>query len=156
MDDSRKRRRGIRPGREERKRGEREDSPTHQTLSATSVRVRAPVCQLSAAGSDTPAECGRVQTRILNGMGAGARYPDFTIADHAQGVTFYWEHLGMLADPGYRAPMGGEARRVPGVRNRASRGRRRSGRNADRNPRRPGRRLDAAAIASVIDGVILG
>ena len=26
------------------------------------------------------------------------RYPDFTIADHARGVTFYWEHLGMLDD----------------------------------------------------------
>lgn len=31
------------------------------------------------------------------------RYPDFTIADHASGITFYWEHLGMLNDPGYRA-----------------------------------------------------
>jgi hypothetical protein len=31
------------------------------------------------------------------------RYPDFTITDHARGVTFYWEHLGMLDDPGYRA-----------------------------------------------------
>jgi hypothetical protein len=30
------------------------------------------------------------------------RYPDFSIADHARGVTFYWEHLGMLDDPGYR------------------------------------------------------
>ena len=31
------------------------------------------------------------------------RYPDFTITDDAMGVTFYWEHLGMLDDPGYRA-----------------------------------------------------
>ncbi len=31
------------------------------------------------------------------------RYPDFTIADHARGVTFYWEHLGLLDDPRYRA-----------------------------------------------------
>lgn len=31
------------------------------------------------------------------------RYPDFTIEDHARGVTFIWEHLGMLGDPGYRA-----------------------------------------------------
>ena len=31
------------------------------------------------------------------------RYPDFTIADHARGVTYYWEHLGLLDDPGYRA-----------------------------------------------------
>ena len=31
------------------------------------------------------------------------RYPDFTIIDHARGITFYWEHLGLLDDPGYRA-----------------------------------------------------
>ena len=31
------------------------------------------------------------------------RYPDFTVTDHAQGVTFYWEHLGLLGDPEYRA-----------------------------------------------------
>lgn len=31
------------------------------------------------------------------------RYPDFTIADAARGITIYWEHLGMLGDPTYRA-----------------------------------------------------
>lgn len=35
---------------------------------------------------------------LVNGH---VRYPDFTIADHARGVTFYWEHLGLLDDPGY-------------------------------------------------------
>lgn len=30
------------------------------------------------------------------------RYPDFTITDHARGVTLFWEHLGMLGDPAYR------------------------------------------------------
>ena len=30
-------------------------------------------------------------------------YPDFTIEDDASGITYYWEHLGMLDDPGYRA-----------------------------------------------------
>jgi ATP-dependent exoDNAse (exonuclease V) alpha subunit len=35
--------------------------------------------------------------------GGRVRYPDFTITDHARGVTFYWEHLGMLDDPGYRS-----------------------------------------------------
>jgi AAA domain-containing protein/UvrD-like helicase family protein len=30
------------------------------------------------------------------------RYPDFTIADHASGITYVWEHLGMLRDPAYR------------------------------------------------------
>ena len=31
------------------------------------------------------------------------RYPDFTISDAARGVTYYWEHLGLLDDPQYRA-----------------------------------------------------
>ena len=30
-------------------------------------------------------------------------YPDFTIEDDATGVTYYWEHLGMLDDLDYRA-----------------------------------------------------
>jgi len=38
--------------------------------------------------------------RIAEGR---VRYPDFTIADHASGITFYWEHLGMLEDPSYRS-----------------------------------------------------
>ena len=33
----------------------------------------------------------------------GTRYPDFTIEDDASGVTYYWEHLGLLEDPAYRA-----------------------------------------------------
>lgn len=36
-------------------------------------------------------------------VGGHVRFPDFTIVDHARGVTFYWEHLGMLGDPGYRS-----------------------------------------------------
>ena len=30
------------------------------------------------------------------------KYPDFTVEDEDTGLTFYWEHCGMLADPGYR------------------------------------------------------
>lgn len=30
------------------------------------------------------------------------KYPDFTIEDDDAGVTYYWEHCGMLSDPGYR------------------------------------------------------
>ena len=30
------------------------------------------------------------------------RYPDFTIEDAASGLTIYWEHCGMLTDPGYK------------------------------------------------------
>jgi ATP-dependent exoDNAse (exonuclease V) alpha subunit len=35
--------------------------------------------------------------------GGRLRYPDFTIADHAKGVTYYWEHLGLMGDSKYRA-----------------------------------------------------
>jgi hypothetical protein len=45
-------------------------------------------------------DCGYEQQLVLpNGR---VRYPDFTITNHARGVRFYWEHLGMLDDPGYR------------------------------------------------------
>src|SRR5665213_2682633 len=30
------------------------------------------------------------------------KYPDFTIEDDDTGVTYYWEHCGMLRDPAYR------------------------------------------------------
>lgn len=33
----------------------------------------------------------------------GCRYPDFTIEDDRGGRTVYWEHLGLLQDPIYRA-----------------------------------------------------
>jgi len=31
------------------------------------------------------------------------RFPDFTIEDEERGKIFYWEHLGMMQDPAYRA-----------------------------------------------------
>ena len=84
------------------------------------------------------------------------RYPDFTIADHARGVTFYWEHLGMLDDQGYKARW--EDKRAeylgcnikPHEEGGGPEGTLIESRDA------PGGGLDAAAIASVIDGVILG
>lgn len=30
------------------------------------------------------------------------RYPDFTIEDSESGITYYWEHLGMLGNKDYR------------------------------------------------------
>jgi hypothetical protein len=36
-------------------------------------------------------------------LGAVTRYPDFTIEDVETGMTFYWEHCGMLHDPDYAA-----------------------------------------------------
>ena len=83
------------------------------------------------------------------------RYPDFTIADHARGVTFYWEHLGMLDDPGYRGRW--ERKRAEyiecGIRPHEDGGG--SEGTLIETGDEPGGKLDAAAIASIIDGVIL-
>ncbi len=84
------------------------------------------------------------------------RYPDFTIADHALGVTFYWEHLGMLDDPGYKARW--EQKRAEylecGIEPHEDGGGPEGTLIETRDE--PGGGLNAAAIASVIDGVILG
>ena len=34
-------------------------------------------------------------------LGGRKRWPDFTIEDDASGITYYWEHLGLLSDPAY-------------------------------------------------------
>ena len=79
------------------------------------------------------------------------RYPDFTIADHARGTTFYWEHLGLLDDPGYRSRW--ERKRAEylegGIKPHADGG------GPEGTLIETRGRLDSAAIASVIDGVIL-
>lgn len=36
------------------------------------------------------------------GRSGGGEYPDFTTEDDAAGVTYYWEHCGMLHDAAYR------------------------------------------------------
>lgn len=84
------------------------------------------------------------------------RYPDFTITDSARGVTFYWEHLGLLDDPGYRTRW--ERKRTEyleaGIRPYGDGG----GPNGTLIETRDeiGGKLDATAIVSVIDKVILG
>lgn len=35
-------------------------------------------------------------------LGGATRYPDFTIEDDESGITYYWEHCGLLHDPAYR------------------------------------------------------
>jgi len=35
-------------------------------------------------------------------LGGVVKYPDFTIEDDDTGVTYYWEHCGLLHDPAYR------------------------------------------------------
>lgn len=84
------------------------------------------------------------------------RYPDFTIADHARGVTYYWEHLGLLDDPGYRARW---ARKradylAAGIRPHQDGGGPEGTLIESRDDPRGG--LDAGAIAKLIDLVVLG
>ncbi|ATY83834.1 RNA helicase [Kyrpidia spormannii] len=38
----------------------------------------------------------------LRGTDGQIRYPDFTIEDDNRGITYYWEHCGMLYNPQYR------------------------------------------------------
>ena len=84
------------------------------------------------------------------------RYPDFTIADHARGVTFYWEHLGMLDNHRYRDRW--EGKRAEYL--KCGIGPHKDGGGPEgtliETRDEPGGSLDAAMIASVIDGVILG
>lgn len=82
------------------------------------------------------------------------RYPDFSIVDHARGVTFYWEHLGLLDDPEYRARWARkekEYRRadiLPWEEGGGERGTLIVTRDE------PGGALDAARIAKIIDEVL--
>lgn len=43
-----------------------------------------------------------VYEQKLIGKDGTERYPDFTIEDSESGITYYWEHLGMLANKDYR------------------------------------------------------
>ena len=83
------------------------------------------------------------------------RFPDFTVTDHARGLTFYWEHLGLLDDPGYRFRW--ERKRAEylqaGIRPLDDGGGSEGTLIETRD--QPGGRLDSAAIASLIDRVIL-
>lgn len=84
------------------------------------------------------------------------RYPDFTISDPAYGVTFYWEHLGMYHDAGYRRRWEEkraeyvEAGIVPLGSNTGS------DRILIETMDDEGGGLDAATLARLIDEVILG
>jgi hypothetical protein len=36
-------------------------------------------------------------------LGGQTKFPDFTIEDDESGITYFWEHCGMLHDPDYGA-----------------------------------------------------
>ena len=129
-----------------------EEGLIHRTERGDLVRSKSELViadKLHARGIDYVYEQPLVLT---NGR---SRYPDFTIADHARGVTFYWEHLGMLDDPGYKARW--EGKRAEYL--ECGIGRHEDGGGPEgtliETRDEPGGGLDAAAIASVIDGVIL-
>jgi hypothetical protein len=53
------------------------------------------------ADSLAEAKIDYVYEQELVGTDGQKRYPDFTIEDADSGITYYWEHLGMLYDKGY-------------------------------------------------------
>jgi hypothetical protein len=72
----------------------------HQTERGELVRSKSEVIiadKLFGRGVDYAYEQSLVMSK------GQQRYPDFTIADHARGVTYLWEHLGLMADPAYRS-----------------------------------------------------
>jgi hypothetical protein len=77
-----------------------EDGLIHRTERGDLVRSKSELViadKLHARGIDYAYE------RPLILADGRVRYPDFTIADAARGITVFWEHLGMLGDPSYRA-----------------------------------------------------
>lgn len=129
-----------------------EEGLIHRTERGELVRSKSELViadKLHARGIDYAYEQPLV---LANGR---TRYPDFTIADYARGVTFYWEHLGMLDDEKYRARWN---------RKRAEYLECGIGLHGDgggpegtliETHDEPGGKLDSTTIASVIDRVIL-
>ena len=130
-----------------------EEGLIHRTERGDLVRSKSELViadKLHARGIDYAYEQPLV---LANGR---TRYPDFTIEDHARGVSFYWEHLGMLDDSGYRARWEGKRAEYLecGIGPHEDGGGPEGTLIETRDESGGG--LDAAKIASVIDGVILG
>ncbi|MCY4121985.1 MAG: AAA family ATPase, partial [Acidobacteria bacterium] len=130
-----------------------EEGLIHRTERGDLVRSKSELViadKLHARGIDYAYEQPLV---LSNGR---TRYPDFTIADHARGVTFYWEHLGMLHDPGYKARW--ERKRAEYL--ECGIGPHENGGGPEgtliETRDEPGGSLDSATIAKMIDGVLLG
>jgi hypothetical protein len=75
-----------------------EESLIHLTIRGEAVRSKSEVIIANLLHSkgivyqyEQPLEIGGV-----------TKYPDFTIEDDDIGITYYWEHCGMLTDPAYR------------------------------------------------------
>ena len=71
----------------------------HRTAKGIAVRSKSEVIipnMLSARGIDFTYE------QPFRAADGSWRSPDFTISDDNTGITYYWEHLGMLQRPAYR------------------------------------------------------
>lgn len=78
-----------------------EEGLIHRTKRGDLVRSKAEVIianELLAQGIDRYEY--EAPVRLADGT---TRYPDFTVTDDDTGEVFYWEHLGLLHDPTYRA-----------------------------------------------------
>ena len=78
-----------------------EDGLIHRTLRGDSVRSKSEVIIANMLYQKGISDY-RYEARLIAPEGS-VRYPDFTVEDAAMGTTYYWEHLGMLRDPGYRS-----------------------------------------------------
>lgn len=77
-----------------------EEGLIHRTERGEAVRSKSELViadKLHARGIDY------VYEGTLRFADGSERYPDFTIHDDDAGVHWYWEHLGMMTDPAYRA-----------------------------------------------------
>jgi hypothetical protein len=75
-----------------------EERLIHRSSKGEPMRSKSEVIvadQLAAVGIDYEYE-----TKLV-GLDGSTRLPDFTIVDDDSGRTYYWEHCGMLGDPGY-------------------------------------------------------
>ena len=77
-----------------------EDSLIHRTERGELVRSKS---ELVIADKLHAAKVDYVYEQPFELSDGRTLYPDFTIEDDASGITYYWEHLGLLGDPGYRA-----------------------------------------------------
>lgn len=75
-----------------------EDNLIHRTCTSIPVRSKSEVIiynRLHANGIIPEYE----QPLSIGGI---TKYPDFTVEDEDSGITYYWEHCGMMFDPRYR------------------------------------------------------
>lgn len=75
-----------------------EDRLIHRTSRGEAVRSKSEVIiadQLAAQGISYSYE-------LELELAGTVKYPDFTVEDEERGVTYFWEHCGMMFDPAYR------------------------------------------------------